>query len=79
MGVVSRGWVWAETMGVASGCGCKEVYIYRFPHIIYIFIPQCLQCLVDYEGISQSLCSFNFNLIAVQTAVGEPHTYTLEQ
>ena len=32
MGVVSRKWVWVETMGVASGC-CKEVY--RFPHITY--------------------------------------------
>ena len=33
MGVVSRRWVWVESMGVTSGCGCKEVY--RFPHIIY--------------------------------------------
>ena len=24
---------WVECMGVASGCGCKEVY--RFPHITY--------------------------------------------
>ena len=31
MGVVSRRWMWVESMGVASGCGCKEVY--RFPHI----------------------------------------------
>ena len=31
--VVSRKWVWVESMGVASGCGCKEVY--RFPHITY--------------------------------------------
>ena len=30
MGVVIR-WMWVESMGVASGCGCKEVY--RFPHI----------------------------------------------
>ena len=35
MGVVSRRWVWVESMGVASGCSCKEVYIYRFPHITY--------------------------------------------
>ena len=27
MGVVSRRWVWVESMGVASGCGCKDVYI----------------------------------------------------
>ena len=26
MGVVSRRWLWVESMGVASGCGCKEVY-----------------------------------------------------
>ena len=37
VGVVSRRWVWlvgvVKSMGVASGCGCKEVY--RFPHITY--------------------------------------------
>ena len=33
VGVVSRRWVWVESMGVSSGCGCKEVY--RFPHITY--------------------------------------------
>ena len=33
MDVVSRRWMWVESMGVASGCGCKEVY--RFPHITY--------------------------------------------
>ena len=33
VGVVSRRWEWVESMGVASGCGCKEVY--RFPHITY--------------------------------------------
>ena len=26
-------WMWVESMGVASGCGCREVY--RFPHITY--------------------------------------------
>ena len=26
MGVVSRRWVWVESVNVASGCGCKEVY-----------------------------------------------------
>ena len=26
MGVVSRRWLWVESMGVASGYGCKEVY-----------------------------------------------------
>ena len=33
MGVVSRRWVWVKSMGVATGCGCKEVYI--FSHITY--------------------------------------------
>ena len=32
-GVVSKRWVWVESIGVASGCGCKEVY--RFPHVTY--------------------------------------------
>ena len=31
--VVSWIWMWVESMGVASVCGCKEVY--RFPHITY--------------------------------------------
>ena len=37
VGMVSKRWVWlvgvGESMGVATGCGCKEVY--RFPHISY--------------------------------------------
>ena len=33
MGVVSRRWMWVESMGGASGFGCKEVY--RVPHITY--------------------------------------------
>ena len=33
VGVVSRRWMWVESMGVTSMCGCKEVY--RFPHITY--------------------------------------------
>ena len=36
MGVVSKRWVWVESMGVASGCGSKEVY--RFPHITFYLI-----------------------------------------
>ena len=32
MGVVIRGWVWLQYIGVGSGC-CKKVY--RFPHITY--------------------------------------------
>ena len=33
MGVVSRRWMWVESMGVVSGCGYKEIY--RFPQITY--------------------------------------------
>ena len=33
MGVVSKRWVWVGSMGVATWCGCKEVY--RFPNITY--------------------------------------------
>ena len=33
MVVVSRRWMWVESMGVASGCRCKEVY--SFPYITY--------------------------------------------
>ena len=34
-------------------------------------LPQCLQCLVDCEGLSQSHSSFTSNLVQVKTAVGE--------
>ena len=40
MGVVSRRWVWVESMGVATGCGCKEVY--RFPHTTYPPYSSCI-------------------------------------
>ena len=37
VGVVSRRWVWllgfVKSMGVATGCGFKEIY--RFPHTTY--------------------------------------------
>ena len=40
VGVVSRRWVWlvgvVESMGVATGCGGKEVY--RFPHTTYPYL-----------------------------------------
>ena len=41
MGVVSRMWVWVESMGVASGCGCKEVYI----DFLILLIPTLLVCI----------------------------------
>ena len=62
MGVVSRRWMWVESMGVASGCGCKEVY--RFPHITYPY--------------SSCICSFlqqhpyfllNFYYISLHTSM----------
>ena len=37
MGVVSRRWMWVESMGVASGCGCKEVQYIDF--LIILLIP----------------------------------------
>ena len=39
MGVVSRKWVWVESMGVANGCSCKEVYIYIYFLILLIPTP----------------------------------------
>ena len=45
-GCVSRRWVWVESMCVASGCGCKEVY--RFPRITY---PSA-----NYNGRSSDKC-----------------------
>ena len=32
---MASGWnllVWLPCIGVVSGCCCKEVYIYRYPH-----------------------------------------------
>ena len=43
MGVVSRRWMWVESMGVASGCGCKEVYIY-IDFLIILLIPTSYSC-----------------------------------
>ena len=63
MGVVSRRWMWVESMGVASGCGCKEVY--RFPHITYpcssciCFLQQHPYFLLNFKNIFRS-CSGTF-------------------
>ena len=43
VGVMSRRWVWLVGVGVATGCGCKEVY--GLPH-------------TTYEPYSSSICSF---------------------
>ena len=53
VGVVSRRWEWVESMGVATGCGCKEVY--RFPHTTY---PLLLLYLLFFCSSIPTLCSF---------------------
>ena len=44
IGVASRRWVWVESMGMASECGCKEVY--RFPHITYPY-SSCIRSFLQ--------------------------------
>ena len=39
-------------MGVATGCGCKEVY--RFPHTTYPYSS----CICSFLGASPTFCSF---------------------
>ena len=55
VGVVSRRRVWLESMGVANGCGCKEVY--RFPHINYPYIYTPLVSVLFCSSIP-TFCSF---------------------
>ena len=50
MGVVSRRWMWVESMGVASGCGCKEV------------IPTPIVSVLFCSSIP-TFCSFFFNKV----------------
>ena len=52
MGVVSRRWMWVESMGVASGCDCKELY--RF---LILLIPTPLVSVLFYSSIP-TFCSF---------------------
>ena len=54
MGVVSRRWVWLVGVGVATGCGCKEVY--RFPHNTY---PYSSSDLYLFFFAAASLLLFN--------------------
>ena len=56
-----------ESMGVTSGCSCKEVYIYRFPHITYPYsssIPTF--CLVKkcFCSCSSTFCNLCNNFFA---------------
>ena len=54
---------WMESMGVASGCGCKEVY--RFPHTTYpysscicSFLQQYPYFLFIFKNVFRSLYIF---------------------
>ena len=57
MGVVSRRWMWVESMGVASGCGCKEVY--RFP-LLLIPIYSCISSFLLQHPVNFLNVSFLF-------------------
>ena len=66
VGVVSRRWVWLVGVGgiygVATGCGCKEVY--RFPHTTYPYSS----CICYFLQQHPTFCSFkkkNFVLVPV--------------
>ena len=68
VGVVSRRWVWlvevGESMGVATGCGCKEVY--RFPHTTYpycSFLQQHPYFLFIFKNVFRSCSSTFLNYI----------------
>ena len=66
MGVVSRRWMWVESVGVASGCGCKEVY--RFPHITYPY-SSVLNSMEPYTVTDEFfLCRSNNCEIAITTS-----------
>ena len=56
MGVVSRRWMWVESMGVASGCGCKEVY-----HIYY------LEPMSRPKGVQRHLILSSFDTFLIWT------------
>ena len=45
-----------ESMGVASGCGCKEVHVYNFPHITYPYSS----CICSFFAAASLLFSFLF-------------------
>ena len=52
MGMVSRRWMWVESMGVASRCGCKDVN--RLPHITYPYSS----CICFFFSSIPTFCSF---------------------
>ena len=50
---VASGSGWNESMGVATGCGCKEVY--RFPHSTSPYSS----CICFFYSSIPTFCSFS--------------------
>ena len=57
-GVVSRRREWVKSMGVATGCGCKEVY--RFPHTTYPYSSCICSFLQQHPYFSFIFLCFSF-------------------
>ena len=53
-------WVWLQCIGVASGCCCKEVHVYRYPHNNYNF--PYLSCITSFSGSSILTSLFIFKM-----------------
>ena len=53
-------------------CGFRSIY--TLATVDKPQLPQCLQCLVDCEGLSQSHSSFRSNPVLLKTAVGDTHS-----
>ena len=87
VGVVSRRRVWlvevGESMGVATGCGCKEVY--RFPHttypyssctfaaafLLFVYLKKCFPFLFQYFfWCNYILCILNNFSRSINTHTG---------
>ena len=49
-------WVWLECIGAVSGCCCREVPVYRYPHNNYYFSQ--LHCSFFGSSIPISLFIF---------------------
>ena len=37
--------MWVESMGVSSGCGCKEVYHITYSYFLFIFFNVFCSCI----------------------------------
>ena len=62
-------WVWLECLVVVSGCCCKEVYIYRFPHITYPYST----CIISFlEQHPYFFVNCFFVLVYFKTIHGQP-------